>query len=139
MRALLREVCARYGGIPDAILREPELLQLLLPALRADLEALETYVLRARALPSAVRSRPSAAWTTAGRPPPSSRLGGPRRPPPSRCVSFAGGHFYLQSAESLVCEEILSRLAAHRRARLGLGAIEHGRKRLADRERAIAR
>jgi surfactin synthase thioesterase subunit len=33
----------RYDGIPDVVLQEPELLRLLLPAMRADFEALETY------------------------------------------------------------------------------------------------
>jgi medium-chain acyl-[acyl-carrier-protein] hydrolase len=40
---LLEEIQRRYGGIPAAVLNEPELLALLLPALRADLTALETY------------------------------------------------------------------------------------------------
>ncbi len=39
----LAEVRSRYGGIPDAVLEEPELLALLLPTLRADLQAVETY------------------------------------------------------------------------------------------------
>ena len=34
---------ARYGGIPEAVLREPELLALFLPVLRADFEVLETW------------------------------------------------------------------------------------------------
>lgn len=33
----------RYGGIPAALLDQPELLKLLLPALRADLQMIETY------------------------------------------------------------------------------------------------
>jgi medium-chain acyl-[acyl-carrier-protein] hydrolase len=33
----------KYGGIPAAILQTPELLQLLLPVLRADLTMIETY------------------------------------------------------------------------------------------------
>jgi medium-chain acyl-[acyl-carrier-protein] hydrolase len=40
---LIQEVQRRYGGIPDAVLRERDLLQLLLPALRADITILETY------------------------------------------------------------------------------------------------
>jgi medium-chain acyl-[acyl-carrier-protein] hydrolase len=40
---LVKEVQARYGGIPQAILSDPELLELFLPILRADLEILETY------------------------------------------------------------------------------------------------
>jgi len=37
------EVQNRYGGIPAEILRETELLKLLLPALRADIQMLEAY------------------------------------------------------------------------------------------------
>jgi medium-chain acyl-[acyl-carrier-protein] hydrolase len=33
----------RYGGIPDAVLAEPELVKLILPTLRADFEMLNTY------------------------------------------------------------------------------------------------
>jgi surfactin synthase thioesterase subunit len=33
----------RFGGMPDAVLGEPELLQLVLPVLRADFEVLGTY------------------------------------------------------------------------------------------------
>ena len=33
----------RFGGVPDAIRAEPDLLALLLPALRADVRAFETY------------------------------------------------------------------------------------------------
>jgi medium-chain acyl-[acyl-carrier-protein] hydrolase len=39
----LREVCGRYDNIPEEVLAEPELLQLVLPALRADILLLETY------------------------------------------------------------------------------------------------
>lgn len=40
---MVTEVQARYGGIPQVILNDPELLELFLPILRADLEILETY------------------------------------------------------------------------------------------------
>ncbi len=40
----LDELQARYGAIPDAVRSEPELLELLLPVLRADIRAVETYV-----------------------------------------------------------------------------------------------
>jgi medium-chain acyl-[acyl-carrier-protein] hydrolase len=44
-RKLIDEVQRIYGGIPQAILDEPELLALTLPVLRADLTINETYVL----------------------------------------------------------------------------------------------
>jgi surfactin synthase thioesterase subunit len=39
----VRAVQQRYGGIPDAVLEVPELLDLLLPRLQADFELLDTY------------------------------------------------------------------------------------------------
>lgn len=45
----LVEVQRRYGGIPKEILAEPEILALLLPAMRADFKALETHRPEARA------------------------------------------------------------------------------------------
>lgn len=35
----------RYGGIPTPVLNQPELLKMVLPALRADLQMIETYQL----------------------------------------------------------------------------------------------
>ena len=108
--ALLREVCARYGGIPDAVLREPDLLRLLLPALRADLEALETYSYESRpplGCPITAFGGADDRWA-----PPRELEGWQFETTDAFAMrQFAGGHFYLQSAESLVCEEILSRLA----------------------------
>jgi medium-chain acyl-[acyl-carrier-protein] hydrolase len=37
------EIGRRYGGIPDEVLRHRELLELLLPGLRADITAIETH------------------------------------------------------------------------------------------------
>lgn len=42
-REFIQAVQARYGGIPAAVTAEPELLELFLPALRADFTAYETY------------------------------------------------------------------------------------------------
>ena len=39
----IEEVGRRWGGIPDAVRNEPDLLALLLPTLRADLALVETY------------------------------------------------------------------------------------------------
>ena len=41
--AFVAEVCRRYGGIPDPVLHDRDLLALLLPCLRADVTAVETY------------------------------------------------------------------------------------------------
>jgi medium-chain acyl-[acyl-carrier-protein] hydrolase len=42
----IEQVTRRYGGIPPQILQEPELLDLLLPALRGDMVLLEAYTYR---------------------------------------------------------------------------------------------
>lgn len=41
--ALVAAMVERYNGIPQAVLAEPELLQLVLPTLRGDMELIETY------------------------------------------------------------------------------------------------
>jgi medium-chain acyl-[acyl-carrier-protein] hydrolase len=43
---LLRALRTRYGGIPDAVAAHAELMQLMLPVLRADFKAVETYAYR---------------------------------------------------------------------------------------------
>jgi surfactin synthase thioesterase subunit len=43
---LVEAVDRRYGGIPARVRNSPELLQLLLPSLRADLQMVETYDFR---------------------------------------------------------------------------------------------
>ena len=40
----LDAIDGRYGGVPAAVREEPDLLAMLLPALRADIRALETYL-----------------------------------------------------------------------------------------------
>lgn len=42
-RELVRRVAEIYGGVPEAILAEPELIDLMGPALKADLSMLERY------------------------------------------------------------------------------------------------
>jgi surfactin synthase thioesterase subunit len=90
----IAEIGRRYGGIPAEVLRERDLLDLLLPGLRADMTAIETHVHRpgpplscpvsvfgGEADPRATASQ-LAAWrdhTLAG----------------SRVQTFPGGHFYL--------------------------------------------
>ena len=37
------QICRHYGGIPQAVLDNPDLMELMLPCLRADLTAFETY------------------------------------------------------------------------------------------------
>jgi len=46
--AFIEQVRKRYDGIPQAVLDNPELLELMLPCLRADFTAFETYEYRAQ-------------------------------------------------------------------------------------------
>lgn len=41
--SFIEQIGVRYGGIPREVLESPELLELLLPMLRADMELCETY------------------------------------------------------------------------------------------------
>jgi medium-chain acyl-[acyl-carrier-protein] hydrolase len=114
--AFLEELRRRYDGIPPEVLAEEELLQLLLPVLRADIQVLETY-----------------AYT--GEPPlecPLSCFGGEDDPHVSlvdleawsdetsgrlRVRTFPGGHFFVESARSEVLRALGDDLAPWTAAR----------------------
>ena len=112
----LTAVQERYDGIPHEILREPEVLSLLLPMLRADFKVLEDY--------SYHPDRPLACGITA--------LGGLKDSMTSpesvsawgmqtqgifRLRMFPGDHFFVQSAETEVLNCLSSELsAAHKLA-----------------------
>jgi medium-chain acyl-[acyl-carrier-protein] hydrolase len=42
-RDFIDQICGQYGGIPQAVLDAPELVELMLPCLRADFTVFETY------------------------------------------------------------------------------------------------
>ncbi|MGB0128373.1 MAG: alpha/beta fold hydrolase [Rhodocyclaceae bacterium] len=106
----LAEIMRRYGGIPDEVLNEPELLDLLLPSLRADIKALETHSPAARQAldcpisvfggeddPLALRDELEAwAYETTG--PFSLRL-------------FPGGHFFLGQHRDALLRDIAASFA----------------------------
>jgi surfactin synthase thioesterase subunit len=91
----LEQVDLRYGGIPGDIRHERELLELLLPALRADVAAIESYVHRSGprlTCPVAVLGGDAdplvpveslSGWAA--------ETGGP-----FEVRTFGGGHFYFQ-------------------------------------------
>jgi medium-chain acyl-[acyl-carrier-protein] hydrolase len=111
--AMLEAVNARYAGsVPAAVLESPELVELLAPALRADLSALETYSYPMRAplgCPISVFGgrhdravsmdvlEPWAAETTGG----------------FQLRTIEGGHLFLQSALTTVVDAIREDLAPH--------------------------
>lgn len=103
------EICRRYNGIPREVFDHPELLELLLPTLRADVELLETYEYKEAppfAFPitalggdsdSETSKEEIAAWrdqTSAG----------------FSMKIFSGDHFFLQSAAADVLETIQTAL-----------------------------
>jgi medium-chain acyl-[acyl-carrier-protein] hydrolase len=95
--ALCREL-AKLGGMSEILLREPDVMSLLLPSIRADLQMTETYICDAapRVLPC-----PVTAYAGIGdeRVPMVQMEGWGRRT--DRCFrlhALDGGHFYLQRA-----------------------------------------
>lgn len=101
----------RYGGIPQVILQEPDLLALFLPTLRADFAVLESYAYR--------EEPPLSADLTI--------YGGSEDPIATPAAldlwqvhttgafaheQFAGGHFYLQSERAGLLASLVSRLHA---------------------------
>lgn len=108
--AFLKVLDARYGGVPAEVLREPELLALFLPTLRADMTALETFgAPEAEPLTCALtvfggdedrlvsldQLRAWRAYTTGA----------------FRVKQFRGGHFYLNDLRAELVSEVSQALA----------------------------
>jgi surfactin synthase thioesterase subunit len=99
----------RYGGVPEAVRNEPDLLALLLPSLRADIKAFETYdPPPGRRVTSPVRVYGGAQ----DRNPRPAQLGGWQRvvDGPISVRVFEGDHFYLTTAR----DELTADIAASR-------------------------
>jgi surfactin synthase thioesterase subunit len=102
----------RYGGIPAAVLEDAELLRLFLPAMRADIRAIESY----RLAPDHTRL-----------PVPFTLMGGTADPQcseaawagwrelssvPVEMLRFPGGHFYFLDDRASIAQAIVARLAS---------------------------
>jgi surfactin synthase thioesterase subunit len=108
--AFVAEMRRRYGGIPDEVLAEPELMALLLPSLRADIHALETYVAsRPAPLPFPVTAFGGLDDALT----PRAHLEAWREETPEafRVRMFAGGHFYLESRRDDLLADVRDTLA----------------------------
>lgn len=120
--AFVTEINRRYGGIPEEILREPDVMAMLLPALRADVQALEAVEGHARhVLPAPITAyggeddalvpRPLLAewegWTDDA----------------FRLRMFPGGHFYLNEARLDLLDDIAATLAV---SEIRRDAARHG-------------
>jgi surfactin synthase thioesterase subunit len=108
--AFLAELQRRYGGIPQEVLEHRDLLQLLLPGLRADIEALEGHVHR----PGPPLACPISAYGGAQDPRAARRDLEPWAEETTGATTvevFPGGHFYLQAGRRALVEAIASTLA----------------------------
>ncbi|MCC7052728.1 MAG: thioesterase [Gemmatimonadaceae bacterium] len=106
--AFLDAIQARFAAIPDAVRNEPELLELVLPTLRADIRAVETYAPeRGRRVYCPVRAYGGASDTH----PRPSQLAGWQRAAlqPLSVRTFDGDHFYLTPQRT----PLLADLVAH--------------------------
>jgi surfactin synthase thioesterase subunit len=105
-----------YGGVPDAIRHEPELLALLLPALRADVRTFETYT---RLSDTRVRCPVHVSGGADDtRPRPDELRGWQRVAEQDISVRlFPGGHFYLTTETEAVTTDIATRWARDRTER----------------------
>jgi len=94
-----------YGGVPDAVRNEPDLLALFLPTLRADIRALETYApLTDRTVRCPVRVYGGA---DDRRPAPADLAGWQRVAQHEVSVRiFPGDHFYLTAGREALTEDV---------------------------------
>jgi surfactin synthase thioesterase subunit len=107
--AFVAEVNLRYGGIPSEVLADAEVMALLLPALRADITALETFHPGRRApLPCPI----SAFGGHHDHLTPRAHLEAWRDETLASCRVrvFPGDHFYLEAQRSLVLAELSATL-----------------------------
>lgn len=107
----LDELQERYGAIPDAVRSEPELMELLLPVLRADIRAVETYVPTPDAI---VRCPVEVYGGISDTHPMPAQLSQWSRvvSTPVRIRTFDGDHFYLNSQREALTADIASRWSA---------------------------
>jgi medium-chain acyl-[acyl-carrier-protein] hydrolase len=99
----------RYDAIPDAVLADADMMQLLLPGLRADFAMLETYRYEPGApLPCPIVACGGAADRHASR----LELDAWRRETRSRFSlhTFGGGHFYLHDEREAVTTLLANQL-----------------------------
>lgn len=106
----LLAILSRFGGTPTAVMQRPELIAVLLPALRADLALVEGYAVD----PGAHIACPITAFGGAGDLSHSGSLQSWRdftRGKFRTCI-FPGGHFYFSPAAEALAKEIIKDLHA---------------------------
>jgi len=106
----IAEIRRRFGGIPDQILQHPELVELLLPGLRADVAALEAYAYE----PCELLDCPVTAMGGLSDPRATTdelRAWSAETTGPFEVHSFPGEHFYLRAEQRGVVDLVNRALA----------------------------
>jgi medium-chain acyl-[acyl-carrier-protein] hydrolase len=108
----LQEIARRYAPIPGEILAEPSLLELLLPALRADIRALESY--RPQLLDAPLPISITAMGGDADDSAPARHLDAWRdfTSASFRRLSYPGGHFYVEERRHAVIADVVATIRA---------------------------
>ncbi len=104
-RADLLEAMRKYGGTPDAILNDPEMMELILPIVRADFKILETYQFRGEApldLPITVYAGHQDIRTNQAE----LRAWGKQTTGPFALRMFEGEHFFISTHRTTVLEAL---------------------------------
>lgn len=102
---LVGVIVERYGGIPEPVLRQPELMSLFLPTLRADLCALEGH----EHMPGPRLAVPitALAGTDDDNAPPADMAGWQQQTSARFALhAFAGDHFFIHAQRSAVIERL---------------------------------
>lgn len=117
--AFVQTMQDRYDGIPAVVLEQPDLLRLLLPTLRRDIEAIETYVYR----PAPPLTMPFLLYGGTQDP----QLAGnglvawrPLTTGETPMRLFQGGHFYLQEQRRMLTAALIADLRPYARLPLDL-------------------
>lgn len=109
----------RYDGIPAVVLEQPDLMRLLLPTLRRDIEAIETYTYQ----PTPLLAMPFLLYGGTQDP----QLAGNALEAWNNVTTgetvtrlFPGGHFYLQEERRRLIESLIADLRHYAQMPLGL-------------------
>lgn len=115
----------RLGGTPPEILQHPELLELLMPSIRADFELADDYVYRpGPPLSCPVHALGGAHDTTTA----ASALPGwlEHSKAPGQVKTFDGGHFYVHERENELMTYVASTLNSPGMSRIKMGTDKEG-------------
>jgi medium-chain acyl-[acyl-carrier-protein] hydrolase len=107
--AFLREV-QRYGGLPQSVLEQPELLEMVVPILRADFELIETWNVAPEA-PLAVPITAFGGQSDASASEADMRAWSAHTERPFALHMLPGDHFFVQSAEPALLDLVRGALA----------------------------